>query len=351
MGEKMEKVRLGRTNLMVTKPGFGGIPIQRLTEAQSVTLIQSCFELGVNFIDTANGYTTSEERIGKALKGYRDKIIVATKSGARTPEDMNKHLELSLKRLDTDFIDLYQFHGISDMASLEKIMAPGGALEAAEDARDEEKILHIGVTSHQIDVAKKAVATGRFETVMFPFNFITTEAADELIPLCRKMDVGFICMKPMCGGLVDNAKVAIKYLMQFPDIAPIPGIEKISEMQEIIKIMSGTGKMTIAETKEMQNIKATLGTHFCHRCDYCQPCTKGIPISGVLTHKSVYKRLPATRFFFPPMTDVIAKAETCSECGECEKRCPYHLPIREMIKEQVAWYKGVKAQYEKECAV
>jgi predicted aldo/keto reductase-like oxidoreductase len=306
--------------------------------------------LGINFIDTANSYTTSEERIGKALKGIRKNIVLATKSGAREPAELKQHLELSLKRLQTDYIDLYQFHGISSFFDLDKITAPGGCLDIAEKAKAAGTIRHIGITSHQMDVAKKAVATGRFETVMFPFNFITSEAIDELIPLCRKMDVGFICMKPLGGGLIDNATVAIKYLLQFPDIAPIPGIEKTGEMREIIDIMSGSGQLTGVEMAEMKHIRETLGTRFCHRCDYCQPCTMKIPISTVLTHKSVYKRLPASRFFFPPMSGLMDVAATCSECGECEKRCPYHLPIRDMIKEQIVWYNDVKAKYEKECA-
>ena len=346
----MEKIRLGRTNLMVTRVGFGGIPIQRLSEAEAVTLVRSCFELGINFIDTANSYTTSEERIGKALEGYRSKIILATKSGARNPEELSKHLELSLKRLNVDYIDLFQFHGISNFSSLNKILEPEGAMDVAEKAKAAGTIRHIGVSSHQMDVAKKAVATGRFETMMFPFNFIATEAADKLIPLCRQLDVGFIAMKPMAGGLVDNANVAIKYLMQFSDIVPIPGVEKTTEMREIVNITQGSSKMTDDEILQMKAIKETLGTHFCHRCDYCQPCTMNIPISAVLTHKSAYKRLPPTRFFFPPLTEPIEMAANCNECGECETRCPYHLPIREMIKEQVVWYRNLKSKYEKECA-
>ena len=331
---------------MVTRVGFGGIPIQRLTDDEAITLVKACLKLGINFIDTANGYTTSEERIGKALKGYRSKVILATKTHARDPEELSKNLELSLKRLNTDCIDIYQFHGVSNFADLDKVLEPGGVLTTLEKAKANGLVGHIGITSHQIDVAKKAVSSDRFDTVMFPFNFITSEAADELIPLCRKLDVGFIGMKPLGGGLLDNASIAMKYLLQFPDVVPIPGIEKVAEMEEIFKIVKGSPKMTDAELLEMKHMKEILGTRFCHRCDYCQPCTMGIPISSVMNSKGVYKRMPPERFFTPSMDEAIEKASKCSDCGECEKRCPYKLQIREMIKEQIAWYQELRSKYE-----
>ncbi len=341
----MDKIRLGRTNLMVTKVGFGGIPIQRLADDEAITLVKACVNLGINFIDTANGYTTSEERIGKAIKGRREKLILATKTHARIPEELSKNLELSLKRLNTDYIDIYQFHGVNNFADLDKVLDPGGVIAVLERAKANGIVRHIGISTHQIDVAKKAVLSGRFETVMFPFNFITSEAADELIPLCRKLDVGFICMKPMGGGLLENASIAMKYIMQFPDIVPIPGIEKVAELEEILKIVQGSSEMTDEELLEMKRIKETLGTRFCHRCDYCQPCTMGIPISAVMTGKSGYRRQPPERFFTPSMDEAIEKAIECSDCGECEKRCPYNLHIREMIKEQVAWYRDLRREY------
>ncbi len=344
----MEKIRLGKTNLQVTQLGFGGIPIQRLSDSDAVAVVTRCLQLGITFYDTANAYSTSEERIGQAIRGYRSNIYLATKSGARTPEEMEKHLSLSLQRLGVDYIDLYQCHGISDFKSLEKIMGPGGVVDFMKEAQKKGLIKHIGITSHQIDVAKKAVQTGVFETLMFPFNFITSEAADELIPLCRNHDVGFIAMKPLAGGMVDKISLAFKYLRQFPDIVAIPGIEKVSEIEEIAQIYKKSSKLTRTEQNERQKIREALGSRFCHRCDYCQPCTTGIPISMVMTVKSFHKRLPTERFFSPMVTSGMEKAAQCSECGECEKRCPYKLPIREMIKEQLEWYRGIRAKYEKE---
>ena len=342
----MESMRLGKTNMTVSRLGFGGIPIQRLPEEDAVAVVKRCLDLGITFLDTANGYTTSEERIGKAIAGRRRQVIVATKSGARNREDLSKHLKLSLKRLDVDYIDLYQFHGVNDFKSLEGVLAPDGLMPIAEEAKEAGLIRHIGITSHQIDVAKKAVQSDRFETVMFPFNFLTPEASDELIPLCREHDVGFIDMKPMAGGMVDNASIAIKFLRKFPEVVMIPGIEKIEEIEEIAAIVEGPIEMTGAELREMEKIKKELGTRFCHRCDYCQPCTSQIPISAVLAARSFYKRLPPEGFLGGFVAPAMAKVADCADCGECEARCPYNLPIREMIKEQAEWYAQVKREYE-----
>ncbi len=337
----METFKLGRTNMRVTRIGFGGIPIERCSEDEAVAVVTRCLDLGINFFDTANGYSTSEERIGKAIKGRRDKIYLATKSHSRNPEEIQKHIQLSLTRMGVDYIDLYQFHGVSDNKSLDKVLEPGGVYSVVQEAQAKGIIKHIGFSSHQIDVACKAVETDLFETVMFPFNFITHEAADKLLPLCRKHNVGFIAMKPMAGGMIDNASLCFKYLLQFPDVIPVPGIEKPYEIDQIVEILKSSSQITPLDLKEMESFRKFLGSKFCHRCDYCQPCTAGIPISGVMTVKSSYKRLPFDRFKSPMVTNTMQKALNCTQCGECEKRCPYHLPIRDMISEHLVWYQDV----------
>ncbi|MGD0854787.1 MAG: aldo/keto reductase [Dehalococcoidia bacterium] len=345
----MEKMRLGKSNLMVTRVGFGGIPIQRLNEEGAVAVVKRCLDHGINFIDTANAYTTSEARIGKAIAGRRADLIIATKSTARNHEGITKHLDNSLKQLGTDYIDLYQFHAVSDFKSLDMVLDPEGPVAVLEEAKKAGKIRHIGVTSHQIDVAKKAVESGRFETIMFPFNFVTDEAATELLPLCRKHDVGFIDMKPLAGGMIADARIAFKFLFQYRDVATIPGIEKVEEIDQIVGILNGPLDLTEWDRAEMRKLKEQLGTRFCHRCDYCQPCKEGIAISSVMTFPSFVARMPEEQLFgfwgalFEP-------AARCNKCGECEERCPYHLPIRDLMEEYYDLYEKKKKAYKEKMA-
>ena len=344
----MEKIRLGRTNMMVSRLGFGGIPIQRVSEDEAVAVVRRCLDLGITFIDTANAYNTSEERIGKAISGRWEEPILATKTTSRTREGMESHLKLSLERLGVESIDLYQLHNVSDFNDLDMVLDPNGPMAVVEEAKRAGLIKHIGITSHQIDVAKEAVKSDRFETVMFPLNFVACEAADELLPLAREHDVGFIAMKPLAGGMLDNVTIAFKYLLQFPDIVLIPGIEKIHEIGEIVQVLEEPRAMTEAEQYEIQRLREELGTRFCRRCDYCQPCTEEIPISTVMDYSSFAKRSPPERIFSGWITEAMEKAANCAECGDCEERCPYHLPIREMIAQRVKWYREEKRRYQEQ---
>ncbi len=346
----MDRTRLGKTEMMVSKLGFGGIPIQRVSEDEAVAVVRRCLELGISFIDTANAYTTSEERIGKATSGRREGLILATKSTSRKGEEVERHLKLSLEQLGVESIDLYQFHGVSDFEALDMVLDPKGPMAVVEKAKRAGQVKHIGITSHSMDVAKEAVKSDRFETIMFPFNFIAWEAADELLPLAREHDVGFIAMKPLAGGMLDNVTIAFKYLFQFPDIVPIVGVQKIHEIDEIVQVLEEPWQMTEAEQQEMQRLREELGTRFCHRCDYCQPCPEEIAISTVMTSRSFFKRLPLERVFSGMFADDFEKAANCTECGECEERCPYHLPIREMVAEHVKWYQEEKRKYQEQLA-
>ncbi len=337
----MKPIRLGKTGLEVSRIGFGGIPIMRLAEDEAIKVVQRCLDLGVTFLDTANGYGTSEERIGKAIAGRREQVVIATKTGARDRATAQEHLELSLKRLDTDYIDLWQFHNISTFEAYEQALGPNGAMEAAQEALRAGKIRHIGVTSHSMDVALKAVPSGHFETIQFPFNFVTNEAATELIPLAHKHDVGFIAMKPLAGGLLDNAVLAIMYLLKFDSIVPDPGIERIEKIEEIVDIVQGPWELTPQEQREIERIRAQVGTRFCRRCGYCQPCPQGVSIVTIMVLRSFWKRLPAERFSTGWIAEALESAENCIECGECEEKCPYHLPIREMIVENMELYESV----------
>jgi len=312
-----------------------------------VAVVRRCLELGITYIDTANGYTTSEERIGKAISGRRQELILATKSLSRSGEGVEKHLKLSLERLGVESIDLYQFHNVTDSNTLNTLLAPNGPMAVIEEAKRAGRVKHIGITSHSMDMAKELVKSDHFETIMFPFNFITCEAADELLPLAREHDVGFIAMKPLAGGMLDNVTIAFKYLLQFPGVVPIPGIEKLHEIEEIAQVLEGPRQMTEAEKHEMQRLREELGTQFCRRCDYCQPCPEEIPITTVMVSDSFLKRLPPERLFTGMFAEAIEKAANCTECGDCEERCPYHLPIREMLAERVNQYQEEKRRYQK----
>jgi predicted aldo/keto reductase-like oxidoreductase len=247
--------------------------------------------------------------------------------------------------LGTDYIDLWQFHGVSTFENLDRVLGPGGAMEAAQSAKLAGKIRHIGITSHSMDVALRATASGRFETVQFPFNVITCEPADELVPLAREHDVGFIAMKPLAGGMLDNVAIAFKYLLQFDNVVPDPGIERTAEIDEILAITRADRDLTAADVQEIERMRAELGTRFCRRCQYCIPCPEGIPIPTVMNIPSFFKRMPPERVIEGWVAEAVTKAGNCVKCGECEEKCPYGLEIREVISQNVELFDRMEAEY------
>jgi len=340
----MITTRLGKTGLEVSRVGIGGIPIQRPSEDEAIKIIHRALDLGINFIDTAAGYGNSEERIGRALAalaGRRDQVIIATKSGQPSKAEAMTELERSLKRLRTSYIDLWQTHNVSSFEKYAQVTGPGGSLEAAQEALQAGKIRHIGLSSHNLDIAIKAVKSGLFEVIQFPFNYVTREPEDELIPLAKEYDVGFIGMKPFAGGMLRNATLSIKYVLQFDWVVPDPGIQKVEEIEEIVSIVeSGDWDLTPQERQKIEARRAELGTQFCRQCGYCQPCPQEIPISMVMITQGMWKLWPR-EIFFDWMGQVIDKARDCAQCGECEEKCPYQLPIREMISENIAFFERV----------
>lgn len=340
----MEKIRLGRTDLHVSRVGFGGIPIQRLGTDEAVRVVQRCLDLGVTFLDTATGYTTSEERIGRAVAGRRDQVVLATKTPARDRDTARQHLEQSLKRLCTDYIDLWQFHNVSTVESYAQVLGPNGAMEAALEAQRAGQVRHIGITSHSMEVAEKAVPSGHFSTVQFPLNFVTDEAVDHLLHLARQHDLGFIAMKPFAGGMLEDARLVIKWLLQFETVLPDPGIQRVEEIEEIVGILNGPWELTPQERQALAEVRAEVGTRFCRRCDYCQPCPEKVPISTVMNLGSFWQRFPPERFFSGFVAEAAESARGCAQCGECEERCPFELPIREMIVENLALYDRLRKE-------
>ena len=338
----MEKVRFGRTELMVSKVALGGIPIMRLTKAEAADLVRQTISLGINFIDTATGYADSEEKIGEGIKGMkREDIILTSKSPVDDKKTFNEHLDLSLKRLGVDYIDIYQLHNVSSEARRNAVFAPGGAMEGLEEAVKAGKVRFPGFSSHSIPLAIEIMKSGRFDMVQLPFNFIDCTAAEEAIPLAEKLDMGFLSMKPMGGGLLGDAGLSFRFLGSYSSIVPDPGIEKIEELREIIGIVEKNEAFSAEDKKEVERLKAEFGASWCHRCDYCLPCPQGITISMALNVKSIFKRMTVDRarsFAGPP----IEKARTCIECGDCVKRCPYDLDIPSLLKERIKEWESLQ---------
>lgn len=347
----MEKMRLGKTEMMVSRVGFGGIPIQRLTEDEAVNVVRKCLDLGVTFLDTARVYSTSEESIGKAIAGRREGLILSTRTPSRTQDRVASNLNESLLRLGTDYIDLYHFHGVNDFDDLRTVLDPEGPITVLQEAKRSGVVKHIGFTTHDVEVAKEGVKSGQFETVMIALNFVNDTAANELVPMAKELDVGVIAMKPLAGGMLDNVNLAFKYLLGFPGVLPLVGIDRTEYIEEIVNIVEAPWSMSEAEQQEMVKVKAELGSRFCRHCDYCQPCPQGISISSVLYARSMIKRYPLDSVFGGTYVGPrMAEVEDCIECGECEEKCPYRLPIREMLKEEASYYWAEKKKYEERVA-
>jgi len=338
----VNKLKFGKTGLWVSKVGMGGIPIMRLRKKEAADVVKKVLDMGINFIDTATGYGDSEEKIGEALKGKkRTDVVIASKSPASDKKTFLKHVDLSLKRMGIDYIDIYHLHGVNSEEKIKQVMGPGGAYEGLQEAIERGKVGYPAFSSHHMPEAKKLMLTEKFEVVQIPFNFVDTEPEKEIVPLARKMNLGFIAMKPLAGGLLEDANLAFRYLTQFPGIVPDPGIEKIEEMEEIVQIVENARPLSTKEKKQIQKIREELGKEFCHRCDYCQPCPQGIPISTVLIVKSVVKRMPLQRAI-QWIDPAIEKAKECTECRECIERCPYDLAIPELLKKNIAFWEQCK---------
>ena len=327
----MEYTYLGKTGLHISRMGFGGIPIQKIDAEGTKTLMHKLAEEGVNYIDTARGYTVSEEYLGYGLEGIRDQFVIATKSMSRTKDAMAADIQISLNNLRTDHIDLYQVHNPS-MEQLEQVMGEGGALEALEEAKAAGKIGHIGLTAHSTAVFEKALELDWVETIMFPYNIVENQG-EELIRKCAEKGIGFIDMKPLAGGAIEDGRLALRYVCSNPDVTvTIPGMAEISELEENIAACSDQTPLTSEEKEKMNEVRRQLGTNFCRRCNYCAPCSVGIGIPNVFLMEGYLLRYNLEEWARARYEKLPVKASACIGCGKCETRCPYHLPIRQMLK-------------------
>ena len=331
----MEYRILGKSGLKISRLGFGGIPIQRIEAGDTKPLMRQLLEAGVNYIDTARGYTVSESYLGEALEGIREHFVLATKSMARDKEGMAKDIDISLANLKTDYIDLYQIHNPTP-ADIDKVIAPGGALEALMEAKAAGKIGHIGITLHTYPLFEKALEMDWVETIMFPYNIVETQGED-LIAKCTEKNIGFICMKPLAGGAIEDATLALRFIAANDNVTVvIPGMAAPEEIAQNIAAVCDTTPLSDKEKEATEAVRASLDTHFCRRCNYCAPCTAGISIYSVFLMDGYLTRYGLADWARMRYAGMEKTASDCVDCGVCETRCPYNLPIRQMMKEVAA---------------
>lgn len=322
---------LGNTGMKIKRVGFGGIPIQRISQKDTNDVINELDKQGINFIDTARGYTVSEEYIGNSLEGRREKFFIATKSMSRSYESMKNDIEISLRNLKTDYIDLYQIHNLKS-EEYEDIFNEDKAYRALLEAKSEGKIKHIGITSHSLETIEKVVEDDKFETIQFPYN-IVEDQADDVFKKANKKGIGIIVMKPLAGGALDDATLAIKYILSksYIDVA-IPGMDSVEQVRQNTDVLKNL-ELTQEDNEKIEEIRKSLGSRFCRRCEYCLPCPLGVNIPANFLLEGYYTRYNLKDWAIQRYEATNGKASECVNCGLCETKCPYNLPIREMLKD------------------
>jgi len=336
----MKKVTLGKTGITVNKNGFGALPIQRISEDEAVRLLRKAYENGVDFYDTARAYTDSEGKLGKAFGGMRDKIYLASKTGAQKAEDFWAHLEKSLENLKTDYLDIYQFHNTPFCPK------PGdgsGLYEAMLEAREQGKIRYIGITNHRLAVAREAVESGLYDTLQFPFSYLSSEQEIELVEKCREAGMGFIAMKALAGGLITNAAAAYAFMLRFDNVLPIWGIQRESELDEFLACQKDE-RMSEDEVRAIiEKDKGELQGEFCRGCGYCMPCPAGIEINNCARMSLLIRRSPSAAQLTEEVQGKMKKIEDCLHCGKCKSKCPYGLDTPALLEKNYKDYQEILA--------
>lgn len=339
----MGKIILGQTGLEIEKNGFGALPIQRVSFEESSYLLRKAYENGINFIDTARAYTDSEEKIATAFKGWnyeypRESIILATKTQGENRKDIKKDIETSLDKLETDYIDLYQLHNPSFCPTEGD---GSGAYDIMFDLKDEGLIRHIGFTSHKYELAEEAIDSGLYETIQFPFSYLTSSKELAIVEKCRANNLGFIAMKAMGGGLIKSSRATYAYINQFDNVVPIWGIQKIEELNEFLSYMKEEPKLDDELSRIISNERKDLQGDFCRGCGYCEPCPQEIKISKCARMSLWIRRFPSEPSLTPEAQKMMKKIEDCTECGNCLSRCPYELNIPELLKKNYEDYQDI----------
>ncbi len=337
----MKDITLGRTGITVPQNAFGVLPLQRVATGEAVKILRRAYEGGMRYFDTARAYSDSEEKIGLAFNGgLREKVYIASKTMAKTPAAFWEDLTVSLNKLQTDYIDVYQFH------CADQVYRPGdgtGMYECMEKAKKQGKIRHIGITFHKIGVALDAAKTDLYETIQFPFSYLAGEKEKELVRLCRENNIGFVCMKGLAGGLINNSRAAMAFVSQYDNALPIWGIQKDTELSEWLSYMTDTPAMTSELEEFIEREKKSLAGDFCRGCGYCMPCPAGIMINQCARMSLMLRRAPAKAWLNDFWQAEMKKIEGCLHCNKCMAHCPYELNTPELLQKNLADYKRVLA--------
>ena len=336
----MNTIRLGRSELMVTKTAFGALPIQRISTAEAVKLVRRAYEGGINYFDTANMYTDSEEKLGLVLKDVREKVIISTKSGATDKQGAMAHIENSLRHLG--YIDLFQFH---NPAVLPDISDPNGAFAAALEMKEKGYIRHIGITNHRHHIAKAAIESGNFETLQFPFCYLATDVDLELVELCKQADMGFIAMKGLSGGLLNNAAACHAFMQQYENVVPIWGVQRMEELEQWLSLAETSGAMTEELKAVIEKDRKELAGSFCRGCGYCMPCPAGIEINNSARMNMLLRRAPYRPYLTDEWYEKMHRIENCIHCDSCKSRCPYGLDTPALLQYMLKDYDEFYAQH------
>ncbi len=334
----MAKITLGKTGLVIEQNAFGALPIQRVNLEEAVKIIRKAYEGGMTFFDTARAYSDSEIKLGEALVGIRENVIIATKTAATTPEGFWKDLNQSLENLKTDYIDIYQFHWPKQCY---KPNDGTGMYECMLEAKKQGKIRHIGITNHSIDIAYEAIECGYYETLMFPFSYLSTEKELNLAKACKEANVGFISMKSLAGGLITNSKAAYAFIRQYDNVLPIWGIQRETELDEFLSYMDHEPQMNEELEAVIKHDQEELMGEFCRGCGYCMPCPVGIQINTCARMSLLLRRSPSASHLSESGQAMMKKIEDCLNCGKCKSKCPYGLNTPELLKRNYEDYKQV----------
>ena len=340
---KMAKIILGKTGLKVEKNGFGALPIQRVSFDESAEIVRKAYHNGINFFDTARAYTDSEEKLNYAFKGFneeypRESVIIASKTQGEDRKTIEKDIKTSLDNLGTDYIDLYQIHNPSFCPTEGD---GSGAYDALFDLYYDGIIKHIGFTSHKFELAEEAINSGLYETIQFPFSYLTGPRELGIVEMARANNVGFIAMKAMSGGLIRSSKAAYSYINSFDNVVPIWGVQRISELDEFLSYMKEEPKLDKELEELIKQEREELQGYFCRGCGYCMPCPQDIQIFICARMSLWIRRFPTEPNLDVTTQEKMRQIEECTECGQCISKCPYELNIPELLKKNYEDYKKV----------